>query len=163
MEGSAPAVFQALETSGAGAAIRGSVWVYPVANVGHVLAVVVFAAAVAVMDVRLLGAFAAAPPGDVVRAARRVALGAFAFVVLSGAVLFTAEATHLILNPVFQTKLILIALGLINVLAFELVSRRRLAGFPPHMPLPLAARAAGFLSLALWLAAVACGRSIAYF
>ncbi len=57
MDHAAPALFQALEASGLGAAIRQSAWLYPFANIGHVVAVVTFFAAVAVMDVRLLGAF----------------------------------------------------------------------------------------------------------
>jgi hypothetical protein len=162
MDASAPAFLQQLEASGLGAAIREATWVYPAANVLHVLSVVVFAGAVAVMDARLLGAFAQAPPADVLRGARRFAVGAFMAIALTGFVLFTAEASHVALNPVFQTKLLLIALALVNVIVFELIFRRRLAQFPPHMPLPAAARISAFLSLATWLAVVACGRSIAY-
>jgi hypothetical protein len=163
MDHTAPAVFQALEASGFGAAIRQSVWLYPLANVGHVVAVVAFFAAVAAMDVRLLGGFAATAPGAVVRHARRAAVTAFALVATTGAMLFTAEASHLALNPVFRAKAVLVALGLANVLAFELAFGRRLAGLLPGAPLPAPARASAAASLALWLAVVACGRSIAYF
>ena len=51
--------------------------------------------------------------------ARRVVVLAFLGLVLTGAVLFTAEASHVIMNRVFQVKLGLIALGLINVALFE--------------------------------------------
>jgi hypothetical protein len=163
MDHSAPAVFQALEASGFGAGIRQSVWLYPLANVGHVVAVVTFFATVAVMDVRLLGAFSATAPGVVIRNARRVAVAAFAAVAVTGSMLFAAEASHLVLNPVFQTKAILILLGLANVLLFEFLFSRRAADFPPGKPLPAVARASASASLALWLAVVACGRSIAYF
>jgi uncharacterized protein DUF6644 len=163
MDHSAPAVFQALEASGFGAAIRQSIWLYPVANVGHVVAVVTFFAAVAVMDLRLLGAFSASPPGVVIRNARRAAVAAFMAVAVTGSMLFTAEASHLALNPVFQTKVILILLGLANVLLFEFFFGRRVAGYPPGAPLPAVARASATASLGLWLAVVACGRSIAYF
>ena len=163
MDHAAPAVFQALEASGFGAAIRQSVWLYPLANVGHVVAVVSFFAAVAVMDVRLLGAFSGTAPGVVIRNARRAAVAAFVLVATTGAMLFTAEASHLALNPVFQTKAILVALGLGNVLAFELAFGRRVAGLPPAAHIPASARTSAAVSLALWLAVVACGRSIAYF
>ena len=163
MEHAALAVFQALEASGFGAAIRQATWVYPTANVGHVVAVIVFAGAVAIMDVRLLGAFADTPAGDVLRSARRFAVGAFLAIVATGFILFTAEASHLALNAVFQTKMILIALALTNVLAFELIFGRRLAIIPPRMPLPTAARVSAFLSLAIWIAVATAGRSIAYF
>jgi hypothetical protein len=40
MNHAAPAIFQALEASWFGAGIRQSVWLYPLANVTHVVAVV---------------------------------------------------------------------------------------------------------------------------
>jgi hypothetical protein len=163
MDHAAPAVFQALEASGFGAAIRQSVWLYPFANVGHVVAVVTFFAAVAVMDVRLLGAFSATAPGIVIRNARRVALTAFLAVAATGSMLFTAEASHLALNPVFRVKAVLVAFGLLNVLAFELAFGRRIADMAPGMALPPVTRISAAASLGLWLAVVACGRSIAYF
>ena len=163
MDHAAPAVFQALEASRFAAGIRQSIWLYPLANVAHVVAVVTFFATVAVMDLRLLGAFSATAPGVVIRNARRVAVAAFAVVALTGFMLFAAEASHLALNPVFQTKVLLIALALLNVLAFELFFARRVREFPPRMPMPASARASAFVSFATWLAVVACGRAIAYF
>ena len=67
----APQVLIALEQSALGAAIRQSTWAYPAANVGHILALTLFAGGVAAMDARLLGAFAATPPAAIVRPARR--------------------------------------------------------------------------------------------
>ncbi len=119
MEHHAPALLQALEASALGAAIRQSTWIYGAANVGHVAAVVVFAGAVAIMDVRLLGGFAGTPAGEVLRKVRRDAVAAFCAILLTGAVLFIAEASHVALNPVFQIKAVLIGLVLINVLVFE--------------------------------------------
>jgi hypothetical protein len=57
-------------------------------------------------------------------------------VLVSGFILFIADASHVIINPAFQIKLGLIAAG---------------------------ARLAGLLSIAIWLSVAACGRSIAYF
>lgn len=163
MNADAPAVLQALEASGFGAAIRQSLWIYPFANVGHVIAVIVFAGAVAIMDVRLMGGLAATDPAQVLRSARLVAVAAFVAIAITGSLLFTAEASHVALNPVFQTKVLLIGLALLNVLAFELLFGRSLARTPARMPLPAAARASAFVSLATWIAVAACGRSIAYF
>ena len=52
----APAILVALEQSWLGAGIRQSVWIYPAANVAHVLTLTVLASAVSVMDLRILGA-----------------------------------------------------------------------------------------------------------
>jgi uncharacterized protein DUF6644 len=160
---SAPAVFVALEGSALGAAIRQSSFAYMAANVGHILALAVFAGAVAVMDLRMAGAFAATSPGYVLRAARRVVILGFLGLALTGAVLFTAEASHVIMNPVFQVKLALIGLGLANVALFEWFTAPKVRDLPPQAPLPGAARTSGILSIVVWLAVAACGRSIAYF
>lgn len=163
MNESAPAIFIAIEASPIAAAIRQSTWAYMAANVGHILSLAVFAGAIGVMDVRMTGALRATAPGEVLRLARRFAILGFAGLVLSGAVLFTAEASHVALNPVFQIKVALIALGLLNIAVFEIFTAPKVRAIPPLAPLPLAARAAGILSIVLWLAVAACGRSIAYF
>src|SRR5882757_5088598 len=74
---SAPAIFVALEGSGIGQMIRQSRWLYLVANVGHIVSLVVFAGAVAVLDLRMAGAFAATAPGYVLSRARRGVAWAF--------------------------------------------------------------------------------------
>jgi hypothetical protein len=163
MNHAAPAIFQALEASGFGAGIRQSVWFYPLANVTHVLAVVVFFACVAIMDVRLLGGLAATAPGRLIAKARTAAMIAFLFVAASGFLLFAAEASHLALNRVFQIKVVLIAFGLCNVGLFEWIVRPRVISFAPGERLPEVARASALTSLAAWVAIVICGRSIAYF
>lgn len=160
---SAPAVFVALEGSGLGQAIRQSSWVYMTANVGHIVSLVVFAGAVAVLDLRMAGAFAATAPGYVLSRARRVAILAFLGLLITGAVLFTAEASHVIMNRVFQLKLALIALGLVNIALFEVFTAPKVRDLPPLAPLPATARRAGLASIAVWIAVAICGRSIAYF
>jgi hypothetical protein len=163
MAGEAPAIFVALQDSGLAAAIRQSTWAYMAANVGHIVSLVVFAGAVAAMDLRMAGLFGATPPGEVLRRMRPVTIAAFIGLVITGGTLFAAEASHVIMNPVFQFKLALIALGLVNVLVFELWVAKRVAGLPAGAPLPGAARAAGIISIALWIAVAACGRTIAYY
>lgn len=163
MTDAAPAIFVAFEASAVGAAIRQSTWIYMAANVGHIVALVCFAGAVALMDMRMTGLLAATAPAPVLRGARIAAVIAFLGLFLTGSVLFIAEASHVIVNPVFQLKLGVILLGLINVAAFELFVAPKVKSLPPHAPLPRAARRAGITSIALWLAVAVCGRSIAYF
>ena len=94
---------------------------------------------------------------------RPVAITAFIGLVVTGATLFAAEASHVIMNPVFQFKLVLIALGLVNVAAFEGLFAGKAAALPSGAALPFAARAAGVISILLWIAVAACGRTIAYY
>ena len=102
MTDAAPAVFVALEQSGFAAAIRQSPWLYPAANIGHIVSLVIFAGALAVMDIRLLGGLAATAPGRVLARARGFAMAALAGMAVTGFMLFSAEASHLVLNPVFN-------------------------------------------------------------
>ena len=70
----APAILVALEQSALGTAIRQSVWIYPAANTVHILGLTLLAASVAVMDLRLLGAFKETVPAAVIVPARRLAM-----------------------------------------------------------------------------------------
>jgi len=163
MTDAAPAIFVALEQSGFAAAIRQSPWLYPAANIGHIVSLVFFAGAVAVMDVRLLGGFAATAPGRLLARARTFAIAALAGMAVTGFLLFSAEASHLAVNPVFQLKAALVGAGIVNVALYEFLARREVDKLLPGASMPARARIAGLLSLVIWVAVAACGRSIAYF
>ena len=163
MTDQAPAIFIALEESGFAAAIRQSLWLYPAANVGHIVALVFFAGAVAVIDVRLLGGLAATAPGRLIARARWFAIMALLGMAVTGFMLFSAEASHVALNPVFQLKVALIGAGIINVALYEFGAKFAVAALPPGAAIPVRARMVGVVSLLIWVAVAACGRSIAYF
>ena len=127
MTDAAPAIFVALEQSGFAAAIRQSPWLYPAANVGHIVFLVLFAGAIAVMD--------------------NFALAALAGMAVTGSLLFSAEASHLALNPVFQLKAILFAAGLINVAIYEFWARPVVEHIASGSSMPARAKATGVLSL----------------
>jgi hypothetical protein len=159
----APQILIALEQSAFAAAIRGSSWGYMTANVGHILALMLFVSSVVVMDARLIGALAAAPPATVVRPARRLAAFGLLLMAGTGFILFAAEATHVASNSVFQIKLALIVLGILNALLAGRLLRKTLDHTPAFTPLPASARLLGVASLLIWFATAACGRLIAYF
>jgi hypothetical protein len=156
-------ILHAIEHSWLGVYARTSVWLYPTANVLHILALTVFAASVAMMDARMLGAFRATQPGPYLRSVRMVAVPAFLMMLATGSILFTAEATHVAANPVFLTKLVLIVLALSNALIYELATSNAVRSLPAGMALPVAAQMSAVLSLGLWLSVAAAGRLIAYF
>jgi hypothetical protein len=159
----APQVLIALEQSALGAVIRQSTWAYPAANVGHIVALTLFAGGVAAMDARLLGAFAATPPAGIVRPARRLAMLGLLLMALTGSVLFTAEASHVAMNPVFQIKAALIALGVLNAVLVARPLDAVLDQAAAFEPLPARIRLAALASLLIWTSVAACGRLIAYF
>jgi hypothetical protein len=159
----APQFLIALEQSGLGAAIRQSSWAYPVANIGHIMALTLFAASVAIMDLRILGAFAGTTPASVVHPARRMAMVGLGLMALTGLMLFTAEASHVAMNSVFQIKAVLIALGILNALLIAGPALANIAEVPANAALPARARVAAVVSLLTWVLVAACGRLIAYF
>ena len=159
----APQFLIALEQSGLGAAIRQSSWAYPVANIGHIMALTLFAASVAIMDLRILGAFAGTTPASVVHPARRMAMLGLGLMALTGLMLFTAEASHVAMNSVFQIKGVLIALGILNALLIAGPALANIAEVPANAALPVRARVAAVVSLLTWVLVAACGRLIAYF
>jgi hypothetical protein len=149
-------VWQALQESGFGAHVRNSVWLYPVANVLHVLAVMGFFALVAMMDARLIAGSAATGARDMVRRLRPWALALFLLIAATGFILLTPEAVPIATNPAFQLKALALLLALVNVAVNMLLLRR-----PGEVT--MAARVTAVLSLILWLGVAALGRSIAYF
>ncbi len=162
MDAGAPQILVALEGSGLGLAIRQSVWVYPAANVGHVVSLVVFAGCVAVLDLVLLGVIRVDGRARFLARARSWAMRAFLLVALTGAVLFIAEASHVALNRVFQLKLAFIVGALLNATIFGARAVATAANLPDAAPMPTAARVAAMASLCLWIGVVALGRFIAY-
>lgn len=157
----APRFLLAIE-EGLGAAIRQSAWAYPAANVGHILALTLFAGAVAVLDLRLLGVLGGAPTRAGVTPVRRAAAGAFGLMLATGFVLFAAEASHVAANRVFQVKMLLVLAALVNAAVSGRLLQQLWAAPDVREP-PPALRACACLSIALWLGVATCGRLIAYF
>jgi hypothetical protein len=162
MDASAPQWLVALEGSGLGAAIRQSVWIYPAANVAHVAAIAAFAGSVVLLDLILLGVVRPAGRALLLQRARRWTMACLSLVALSGLVLFIAEASHVALNRVFQLKLALIALAVLNGLVLGSRAEAAISKLSDTEPTPAPARTAAAASLLLWLSVVALGRFIAY-
>lgn len=158
--GAGPAWAAALEVSGVGEAMRASAFLYPSANVLHVLFIVLLVGPLVALDLRLLGLAKRIDAAALDRYLTRFAVGALPLILATGFALFSADATALAGNPAFRTKLLLVALGLANAVAFRLAWRRRLPVWDKEAPTLGRVQAAG--SMGIWLGAVAAGRLIAY-
>lgn len=148
------ALAAAAEASALGAWARGSALAYPIANALHLLGLVLLVGSIGLLDLRILGAFPALPLQALARALTPLAVAGLALLALTGALLFAADARALAHNPAFRWKLALVAVALVNALAFRTLWR----GQPPGAPL----KAMALASLALWLGTAALGRFIAY-
>ncbi len=160
--GAGPAWALALEHSALAQAIRASVWIYPSLNLAHVLAMAMVVGAIWVYDLRVLGLGRGIDIRSLTRLALPLAATGIAVALPTGFMLFIAEATAYIQNPVFLAKLGFIAAGLINVASAHLGPYRRLVAWTVTAP-PPAARLNAILSLSLWSGAAASGRLIAYY
>jgi hypothetical protein len=128
---------------------------YPIANTMHVLGLALLLGPIALVDLRLLGAFRALPLQPFVAAIRPFAVAGLVALLLSGPVLFAADAVALAGSGTFRLKLFLVGLGIANALAFPLVWRNSdRVGMP--------ARLMAVASLLLWTSAAVAGRWIAY-
>ena len=141
--------------------VRTGAWPFAIANTAHVVGIALLFGGIAVLDLRLLGAARAI---DVARLARLILpVAAFGFVLAAttGALMFISNAREYWAHPLFAWKLALIAAAGANALLLHLTSWRRREFWGARVP--LSARAAAVMSLALWLGVIACGRLIAYF
>lgn len=115
---------------------------------------------IGLVDLRLAGAFPRLPPAELSRYLTPIALVGLALQVVTGVVLFAADARALAVSATFATKLLLIVLALANAALFRLLWRKRFAEWADSPP--LAGRAMAALSLLLWCAVAWSGRMIAY-
>lgn len=145
-----------LEGSALGHLARSSIWLYPLANLLHVLGAALMVGSIVTFDLAVLRKAAAAKA--IVRAGMPVAAFGLALQVVTGIVLFSAEASHLVRNPMFVAKLAVIGLGLLNITWFHLIFAssygrgQSLAGARPY----------ALVSLLAWTIALLLGRAIAY-
>lgn len=161
--GAGPAWALALEHSALGEILRQAMWLYPIANVLHVLAIVAMIGSVLAFDLRLMGAAKALPVAGLARLLLPISAIGFVVAVTTGSLLFIADATAVWNNPVFVYKLALIALGLVNIVVFHFGVWRSAEHWAVGTPTPLSAKAGAVVSIASWVATATLGRLIAYF
>lgn len=151
-----------LERSELAALLRSSAWLYPAANVLHLLAVALLVGALVALDLRILGLGAGwgrrLPLRGLDAYLSRFARVALPVILLTGFCLFAADASHLVGSAALWTKLALLGLGLANAWLFRRLWEDRLG----DERAPPGARAQALASLVIWPSALVSGRLIAY-
>jgi hypothetical protein len=153
---------EALEGSALGAAMRSSPWLYPAAEIVHLLGLATLVGCAAAFDLRLLGVSRYLPARATARHLLRCARAGFGAAAVSGFLLFSADATEVAANPAFRWKLALITVAGLNALRFHLGPFRGAEHWDLERPAPAGARMAAAVSLAAWAGVVTAGRLIAY-
>ncbi len=134
----------------------GSLWAYPTVLAAHTLGMSVLVGANAVLDLRLLGVADKVPRQSLAGVFRALWAGAVVSV-LSGLLLFGADASTKGTTTVFFVKLACIALGL--AVAWRL---RRLFEDDAASRDERSGRVVAIVSLLLWTGALTAGRFMAY-
>jgi hypothetical protein len=135
---------------------------FPLVESFHVIAVALVAGTIFIVDTRLLGL-----------TSKRLAFtyvsdrllpwtwAAFVASVITGALMFIGNAVHYYDNTPFRVKMVLLLVAGLNMLFFQMVTFRAVAAWDSDRP-PVAARAAGFVSISLWCGVIGFGRWIGF-
>lgn len=128
----------------------------------HLIGVAFFFGAIFLLDLRLLGATREMLAEPAARFLLRISVPAFVLLTGSGALLFVPSADRYAASPIFFAKLAAMAVGGLNALAFHLVARRRVGTSSSSGGTERAGRATAVVSVLVWLAVIALGRSLGY-
>ena len=143
--------------------IKGSTWQFPVIESVHSLALSAMLWPAAILDMRLLGLVMRRRSVSQVAAQFLPWVWAgFIAMVLSGALLFAAEAVKCYNSPFFRVKVILLGVAGLNAWMFHVSVFRNVEVWDEAPVAPFRARLAGGFSLAVWIGVVAMGRGLAY-
>jgi hypothetical protein len=138
-------------------------YAYPLIESIHVWCMAAFFGLALVFDLRLLGwTMRRVPVSEMSRRLLPWTVVAFLVMVLSGSLLLFAIPLRTYQNIFFRSKMLMLALAGLNVWIFNSRVYRRVETWDLDASPPPAARVAGALSIALWIAVIVSGRMIAY-
>jgi hypothetical protein len=153
------AFFQSVEQWPIAAELRGSTWAYPLVNAAHIVGIALLFGAIVPLDLRLAGFWPAIPVAPLRRVLVPVAVLGLALAVTAGVLLFIAKAPDYAASALFQAKMALVTLALVNAAALRLAptwrAKNETGGRWPRL--------AGIASIVLWLSAILLGRLVGYF
>jgi hypothetical protein len=135
-------------------------WVFPIVESVHIVSFALLVGGIGVLDARLIGLLRHTTVEPLMRSVLPVAFAGFVGAVLSGLLLFVAGAGELLGNRAFVTKIALLMLAGLNAAWFHAGAAR--AALVSTGPPTGRMRAAGLLSMLLWIGVIFAGRLIAY-
>jgi hypothetical protein len=156
-------LFEYVDAFESSIAIRESQYLYPALLTSHLVALMMFAGLILMMDLRLIGIGNMRTPFSQLQ--RRLfpyqMVGMF-FSVVTGLALLYAQPMRFYPNIFFWLKMFMMAIAGLNAMAFHYLTYDSVSRWDRDTILPSSARMAGGLGLALWAAVVLAGRLIAY-
>lgn len=154
------AILQSIEASGLATKIRDSLLLFPLIESTHVFGLALVFGTILVIDLRLLGIGSTGRPFG--RVASDIIKWTWTAFALTGALMFTTNARVYYHNIFFRTKMVLLLLTGINMLAFELTAGRQIHLWEKSPSAPPIGKVVASLSLAMWLGIICMGRIIGF-
>jgi hypothetical protein len=149
-------LFEQLEATAIGTAIRESLWLFPVVEAVHLLALALLGGSILLLDLSILGVALRAPSVAVIeKSTRPWLLLALTVLIVTGIALGLSEALKLLDRGAFWLKMGALVAALLFTFAIKnpLVQRRPDAGFLKLFAL---------VSIGLWLTVAIAGRWIGF-
>ena len=129
----------------------------------HVLALMLFAGTIFLVDLRLLGVgFKKTPVSVLSDRVLPLTVFGFAVMIVTGLALFYAKPLLYYHNLWFRLKLVFIAAAMINILVFHFRVQRNRQEWDAAPKPPAAARLSAVVSILAWITVITFGRFIAY-
>jgi hypothetical protein len=139
------------------------VWVFPIIESVHVLALSLSVGIIVMLDLRLIGAgMRHTSVSQIVDGLKRWYLTGFALMFASGALLFWSEAAKAYQSGSFRFKMLFLLLAGVNALIFEIRYKPTAEVWDGTARTPPGARVIGWCSIVFWIGVIALGRWTAY-
>ncbi len=151
--------FEWCEATAVGEAIRNSLWLFPIIESVHLLALALIGGAVLIVDLRLLGLGLRQPVAQIARAAQPWLIGSLTVMLVTGIPLFLSESIKCYYSPPFWYKMTFLPLAI----TFAFTVRRKVAAADENRVGPLWGKLVGLVSLGLWFGVGFSGRWIAFY
>ena len=139
--------------------INESVWLFPLIEGSHILALPISVGMIVMFDLRLLGLVTGT---KVTNQFLRWSKFGFAVMLITGVFLFITQADKAYGNPFFRTKMLLLLLLGINAAVYQLMFYPKMSQWDLAGKTPAGARFCAGLSLIVWVGVIVCGRTMAY-
>lgn len=154
---------QWIQNTGLATSIRQSTLAFPIIEGTHVLSLAISVGIVMFLDLRLLGfAFRDVPISRLMKQVGPWMIGGMAIMVLTGLLLFFAQAKNAYSNISFRIKMILLVLAAINAVVYQIKYFPRMADWDLSEFVPGGVKAIAWISLIFWFAIIVMGRTMAY-
>ena len=158
-----PAIIHWMQISDIGTGIRESIWLFPIVETTHVLALALSVGVLIWFDLRLMGwGMKHEPVSQIHKQVMPFAFVGFAIMMLTGVLLFWSEAEKCYLSGFFRLKVLFLILAGLNAGIFELGTKKSIEDWDKYPVPPPKARMAGLISILSWTAVIIAGRATAY-